>query len=132
VVERDLRLVHRLEQARLRLGRRAVDLVGEHDVREHGPRLEHEVAAVGLVDAHADDVGRQHVGRELDALEAAADRARERGGERRLADAGDVLDQQMAAREEPDDREPDDLWLTDEGPGDVVLEPADRVERTAH
>ena len=37
-VDRDLALLHRLEQRRLRLRRRAVDLVGEHDVREHRAR----------------------------------------------------------------------------------------------
>ena len=40
VVEGDLRLVHRLEQARLGLGRGAVDLVGEHDVGEERAGLE--------------------------------------------------------------------------------------------
>ena len=41
-VDRDLPLFHRLEQRRLRLRRRPVDLVGEHDVGEHaaGPELE--------------------------------------------------------------------------------------------
>jgi len=32
MIERDLRFVHGFEQARLGLGRRAVDLVGEHDI----------------------------------------------------------------------------------------------------
>jgi hypothetical protein len=32
--QRDLMLLHRLEQRRLDLGRRAVDLVGQHDVGE--------------------------------------------------------------------------------------------------
>ena len=42
LADRDRLLLHRLEQRRLRLGRRAVDLVGQHDVREDRPALELE------------------------------------------------------------------------------------------
>ena len=69
-------LLHALEQAGLRLRRRAVDLVDEHDVGEHraGPELEALLALV--VDVGADDVGGQQVGRALDAREGASiDRA---------------------------------------------------------
>ena len=41
----DRALAHRLEQRRLRLRRRAVDLVGEHDVREDRALLELEALA---------------------------------------------------------------------------------------
>jgi hypothetical protein len=73
VVERHLGLVHGLEETRLGLGRGAVDLVGEHDIREDRTGLEHELVLVGLVDRHAEDVGRQHVRRELDPLESGAE-----------------------------------------------------------
>ena len=43
----DRALVHRLEQRRLRLRRGAVDLVGEHDVREDRPGVELEAVASG-------------------------------------------------------------------------------------
>ena len=42
LADRDRLLLHRLEQRRLRLGRGAVDLVGQHDVREDRPLLELE------------------------------------------------------------------------------------------
>ena len=68
-------LLHRLQQRRLRLGRRAVDLVGEHDVGEDRPVDEAERAPAGRVvlleDVGAGDVRRHQVGRELDAVEAA-------------------------------------------------------------
>ena len=35
-------LVHGFEQRRLRLGRRAIDLVGQQEMREHRTRLELE------------------------------------------------------------------------------------------
>ena len=37
-VDADLPLLHRLQQGRLRLGRGAVDLVGQQQVAEDGPR----------------------------------------------------------------------------------------------
>ena len=43
--DRDLLLLHRLEQRRLRLRRGAVDLVGEQQVGEHRARLEAELRA---------------------------------------------------------------------------------------
>ena len=57
-VDGDLALLHRLEQRRLGLRRRPVDLVGEHDVGEQRARLEAELLGRALVDAHADEVGR--------------------------------------------------------------------------
>ena len=67
----DRALLHRLEQRRLRLGRGAVDLVGEHDVGEDRARLELETPCAprssSAMIVRADDVGRHQVGRELDA-----------------------------------------------------------------
>ena len=67
----DLPLLHGLEQRRLDLGRRAVDLVGQHDVGEDRPRLEDEAFGRLLAEVHlrAGDVGRQQVGGELDPAE---------------------------------------------------------------
>ena len=66
-VDRHLPLGHRLEQRRLRLRHRAVDLVDEHDVREDRPGPELEVARLLVVDREPGDVGRLQVGRALDA-----------------------------------------------------------------
>ena len=41
-------LLHRLEQGRLRLGGRAIDLVGKDHVGEQRPMQKHELAAAGL------------------------------------------------------------------------------------
>ena len=66
-------LLHRFEQGGLGLGRRAVDLVGQHHVGEDRSLEEDETAPAGLgvvlEDVGAGDVGRHQVGRELDALE---------------------------------------------------------------
>ena len=78
VADRDLVLLHDLEQRGLDLGRRAVDLVGEEEVGEHRALLDIERAEVRPVDARADEVGRHEVRGELDALEACR-RGRRRG-----------------------------------------------------
>ena len=66
-VDRDLPLLHRLEQRSLGLRRSPVDLVGKEDVGEDGagPELERRVALVP--DRRSGDVRRQEVRRELDA-----------------------------------------------------------------
>ena len=61
-VDRDLVLLHRLEQRGLRAGRRPVHLVDEEDVREHGPGPELPLAGGRAVHRRAGDVGREQVG----------------------------------------------------------------------
>src|SRR5581483_7446418 len=91
-VDGDLPLLHRLEERRLSLGARAVDLVREHDLREDRAGAELEVRRLLVEGADAGDVGGKEVGRELDAAERAVKRARERLREHGLADARYVLD----------------------------------------
>src|SRR5207237_1318207 len=62
--DRHLLFLHRLEQRRLHLGGRPIDLVGEHQVREQRAFLRIELLTL-LVEHHgADHVGREQVGRE--------------------------------------------------------------------
>ena len=63
----DLLFLHRLEQGALHLGRRAVDLIGQHQVGEDRPFARREGARLRVVDLRAHHVGRQHVRRELEA-----------------------------------------------------------------
>ena len=71
-------------------------------------------------DGDASHVGGQQVRRELDALEAAAGRSCERAREHGLADAGDVLEQEVAAAEQRDEGEPRFLGFADDDAFDVV------------
>jgi hypothetical protein len=66
------------------------------------------------VDAGADQVGRQQVRRELDALELAADRRGERLDRQRLRQPRHALDEQMAAGEQPDRHPLEQQVLTDD------------------
>src|SRR5690606_4269024 len=99
-VDGDLPLLHRLEERRLRLRRRAVDLVGQDDLGHDRPGVELEGARGLVVDRDAGDVRGEQVRRELNALEGAARGPREGAGKHRLTDAGYVLDQEVAATEE--------------------------------
>ena len=86
-------------------------------LREDRPELGVERAGVRAVDARADEVGRHEVGRELDALERAAEHARGGADRERLGQAGDALDQQVPAREQADEHALEHLIL----PGDHAL-----------
>ena len=97
-VDRDLRLLHGFEQGRLRLRRRAVDLVGHQDLGEHGPADEAKGGRLRVVDVRPHQVRRHEIGRELHARELQAEARRERPREQRLGDSGNAFDQRVAAR----------------------------------
>ena len=101
-VDGDLALLHGLEQRRLGLGGGAVDLVADHDVGEDAAGPELELAGVLVEDRDAGDVRGQQVGSELDPAHGAVDAARQGLAELGLADARDVLDEEMALREQHD------------------------------
>ena len=116
-VGRDLVFLHGFEQRALRLGRRAIDFVGQHQLREHRSAVEAELSGLRLEDRDADDVGRQQVARELDALVAEPERRGERVRKRGLADAGNVLDQQVTAREQAGEAQANLLLLAEDDLG---------------
>ena len=98
VADGDAVLLHRLEQGALGFRRGAVDLVGEHEVRENRAfaELEHLAALRALVEHDgADHVGGHEVGRELDARELEAERLGERAHEHRLAEARHAFEQRV-------------------------------------
>ena len=114
-VDADLALLHRLEERGLRTGRRAVELVDQHDVREDGPGPEVPCAGVGHEHRHPRDVGREEVGVALDPRQLGAEGGGEAAGQHRLAHAGHVLNEEMPARERGDrggDRAPPSLPST--------------------
>ena len=123
-VDRDLLLRHRLEERRLRLRHRAVDLVDEHDVREDRARPELEVALALVEDRQPGHVGRLQVGRALDArVRRPLDRARDRAGEDRLRRSGHVLEQDVTAAEERREHELDLLRLAEDDGLDIREQP---------
>jgi len=131
-VDRGLALLHAFEQGALRLGRGPVDLVGEHDLAHDRARPELELAGLLVVDREARHVRRQQIRRELDAPEGAAETAGDRLGQDRLAGAGHVLDQQVPAAQEGDQREADLVMLADDDALDVGEDLVARLLDVAH
>ena len=97
VRERDLTLLHRFEQTALRFRGSAVDLVGEQNVGEDRTFLDSESRRGCVVDARADDVGGQHVGGQLDTLEARRNGVRQRRDGQGLGDAGNPFQKDVSA-----------------------------------
>ena len=111
-VDGHLVLGHRLEQGRLRLRHRTVDLVDEQHVREDRAGAELELADALVEHRKPGDVRRLQVRRALDPGGGRAlDRAGERSGEDRLCGPGDVLEEDVAACRERGDDEIDAIRL---------------------
>ena len=129
VADGDLVLLHHLEECRLHLRRRAVDLVCEEEVAEDRAEVGLEPTLIGSVDTGPDEVGGDEVGRELDPPERAAEHGGGRLDRQRLGEARHALDQEMAAGDEAHEHALEHLVLTgdhalhlDEG----LLEPGAR------
>ena len=130
-----LLLGHRLEQRRLGLGWRPVDLVGQQQLGEHRPRPELEAARRRVVDREPGQVGRQQVRGELHPREGQAERLREGPRHHRLAEPGHVLEQHVPAAEDaeqdqlerPAPADDDALQLVEDPAGQ--LGGADRAQR---
>ena len=112
-------LRHHLEQRRLHLGRRPVDLVGEHEVGHHRAEFDVELLTADPVDPGAEQVGGHQVGGELDPGEGPADHPGERLDGQRLGHPGDALDQQVPLGQQADQHPLDQPVLPDDHPLDL-------------
>ena len=114
----DVPLLHRFEERGLGLGRGAVDLVGQHDVREDRPRDEAEDPLprelVLLNHLRPRDVGGHQVGGELDAVELEVHRLGERRDDQRLGQPGDADEQHVPIGHHRRQDAVDDVLLTDD------------------
>ena len=119
-------LLHRLQQRALDFGSRAIDLVGQQQIREDRPLVHPERAGLLVEDLRADDVGRQEVDRELHAPERQVDRLRDRVDEQRLGEPGHPLQQQVSAGEQRDQDSVDDRVLTDDDLADASAHGLDK------
>ena len=122
LLDGDLSLGHRFEQRRLGLGSRAVDLIGEYHVGKDRARLELEGAGALVENFQSQDVRRQHVRGELNALECAVEASGEGLRKRRLADAGNVFNQQVPACQQRDQCQFNDIRLAVNNTLDCRLE----------
>ena len=131
-VDRDLPLLHRLEQRRLRARRHPVDLVDEQQVGEDRALVQRERARRHVEDVGADDVGRHQVGRALHALELQAHDARERADGQRLGEARHAFEQRVPAADERQQQQVDHLGLPDDDLGELAPRLARDLFECAH
>ncbi len=124
-------LLHGLQEGGLRLGRRAVDLVGEHRVGEDGTlHVAEGPAPGGLVLFHqlgARDVARHQVGRELDACEREIERLGHRSDQQRLGEPRYADEQRVSPAQQRGDEVVDYVLLPDDAPRDLRHEPRARL-----
>ena len=130
--EGDFALLHRLEHRALHLRRGAIDFIGEEQVREDRAAVDAEVAGLLVDDFGADDVGRQHVDRELNATEIQVDGLGDRVHEERLRQAGHTLQEQVTAGEERDHDALDDDVLADDDLADARTDVGDELVGGLH
>ena len=126
-------LLHGLQQRGLRLRRRAVDLVGQHHVREDRPAHEGEAAptrgVILLQQLGAGDVARHQVGRELHAREAELERFRHGVHEQRLRQPGHADQQRVPAGEHGGEQVVHDGVLADDTAADLRHQGASRLQQ---
>ena len=138
-------LLHRLQEAALRLGSQEVDLVTEHEVREQGTAREGEGAAGHVVAVEAQDVLRQQVDRALYAAEVVdidvvvrglrrvpADGRGQRLGERGLTHAVRIGQNDVAAGQLGCQQMLHLAGVDGDDRADVVDDAADAVAGAAH
>ena len=116
-------LLHRLEQRGLRLRRRAIDLVRQHDVGEDRSLRVLEKAPAGRVillqQLGARDVARHQIGRELHARKREVEGLRHGLHEQRLREAGDADEENVSASQQGRDEIVDDFALADDAAADL-------------
>src|ERR1017187_10833228 len=114
-----LAFAHRLKQGRLGARRSAVDFIREQDVGKDRSLVKVELLVALAEDRYAEEVRRQQIGPELDALELRVYRTRQGFGQRRLARARKILQQDVAAAGKRGQQLARRGRLTLHNPGDV-------------
>ena len=110
----DLLFLHRFEQRALHLRRRAIDFVRQNQIGEDRPFARGEAAGLRIVNLRADDVGGQHVRRELQARKFHAD-ARGHGFDGQgFRQPRHAFEQNVAVGEQPDDQPLGQIILPDD------------------
>jgi hypothetical protein len=100
----NLPLLHRFEQCRLHLGRRAVDFVSQDQIAEDGALLESKNILAFILEQHfaTSDIGWKQVGRELDAAHFCREIFRKSFYRAGLGETGQAFQQYMAVGEQAD------------------------------
>ena len=119
-VDGRLTLAHTLKKRGLGSRCGTVDLVGDKDICKNGTRAEYEIRGLLVKVVDARDVGGEKVGGELYSLDLTRDRFCKRACEGGLARAGNVVEQNMSARDKGDDDQLDLLALAEDDFADIL------------
>ena len=112
--DRYLLFLHRFEQCRLDLRRRAIDLVRKNDIGVDRPFLDREAPGRLIVDLRADDVRWQQIGRKLNAAERSVDCFRQCSHGQSLRESGDSFQQHVSAGKQTYQEALDHVILTND------------------
>ncbi|MFT6863636.1 MAG: hypothetical protein ACJAVK_002197, partial [Akkermansiaceae bacterium] len=123
--EGDFALLHRFEEGALDLGGGAVDLVGEEEVGKDGAFVSAEVTGLFVEDLGAEDIGREEVDGELDALEVEMEGLGDGVDEEGLGESGHAFEEEVPGGQEGDDGALDDDILTDDDLANAIADVLD-------
>jgi len=130
-VERDLAVVHGLEQRALGTRGRAVDLVSQHHIgEERARRKTNWPEAMSSTETPRMSEGRRSLVK-LDAMKGSAHGEGQGTSQGRLAHTGHVLDEEMATRQQGQHRIADGRRFAPDDLGDVSLKPLHQFGRGA-
>ena len=122
----DLMFGHRFEKRCLRFGRRSVDFVRENEIGEHRASLKLKLAIarllIGLDQFRAENVGRHHVGRELNPGELEIKTFRQCTDEKGLRQPRNADYERVAVAQQGDEQLLDDFVLPDNHPPDLLAQ----------
>ena len=116
----DLLFLHAFKERALGARRGAVDFVRQEDVGEDRALDKGEAARLLVENAHAGDIRREQIGRELHTGETAVKRLGEGFREGGFARSGHVLQQHMAAGEQGGQHELGLVFFADDHLADAV------------
>ena len=122
IADRHLAFLHRFQQRALHFGRRAIDFIGQNQVRKKRAELGRELAGARIVYKGADQIRRQQVGRKLQTLEAGLDAGGHGFDGERLGQTGDAFEQDVAVREQTEQEPIDQIFLTDHDVTDLFAQ----------
>ncbi len=129
-VRGDAVLFHCFKQRTLRFGGRAIHFVDQHQLREQWSTMKNEALLVPVENRVSENIRRQQIACELDALETNAERACEGLRKCGFSDAGNIFDEQVPAREQARDREPDGVGFADDDLTNLFRECIDAVSHS--
>ena len=104
----------------MRLRRRSIDFISQNNIGEDRAGLEFEFVEFRIVDRNTQNVGRQQIAGELDAVEFARQTPSERMSQSCFSNTGDVFDEKMPLRKQRKDGEFDGLLFPFYGLSDGI------------